>query len=843
MVKFFDRAWMNVASAPSTGTITLGTAETGYQTFADAGAVDADEVRYTIIDGTDWEVGVGTYTASGTTLSRTLGSSSTGSLLDASADATVFATAAAADIVDRDNAVYDVAKYGAVLDGTTDDTAAIVAAAADLRAAGKGTLWFPPGRKCLVSYYPHAGFTDDVQRTVLLFNETGLDVEVDLNGCEIIFDGANRSEYGHFIFEKETGPTARLKVHGGGSFRYKSPPFTIGAITAISAGSHIDVAVDSAPTFTDVQRVRNFKEGQFEGQPYAYNQLTWNAGGALTDQGGGVWRLDISDAGATVVLDDLLVGDVVALEHHIYNANVITSVNSGDVLIDDLDIYHAAGTGVRVIKATQCVIGSGVRLLTDPALQVPHSVLADGLHVKCCRTTIIRGPHVYGTGDDCIHVNSMADDVISRDSDTQFSATTNAANAQPRVGDLIQIVDDERVLMGETRITSVDVASTGNGTSYTVSVADTLPAGMGTTWEAVQAAEVAVISGVSCGFNRGRGIVGSAREFSVTDNETVRTSQFGMGIINDHDEYTAVKSATFHGNRIRRANLRSTGARVPAAFSITASDQDNNGATTEILENISVTNNVVDTTNNCGFALYGISGLVFQGNVCVDIGLNGQAIDSFSAGLPLILKNVDQAFISGNVLADTTVGVVQGQDVSNIVWGQNVGMEPSTGTNAFTYTSPKGFFAAIDAADDITSLATVRGNSLVADAATGGDVVISATATAGNDIRHQAVLSGTGAWYWGVDASDFAKFKLSWQSADFSSSYLAMRRDNGFLGLNTTTPQYRLTVKGTFCIAPGSSVAPTDNGDVVIEATDNTTLTFKLKGDDGTVRSGTLTLA
>jgi hypothetical protein len=40
-----------------------------------------------------------------------------------------------------------------------------------------------------------------------------------------------------------------------------------------------------------------------------------------------------------------------------------------------------------------------------------------------------------------------------------------------------------------------------------------------------------------------------------------------------------------------------------------------------------------------------------------------------------------------------------------------------------------------------------------------------------------------------------------------------------------------------------SSVTPSDNSDMMIEATNNTTLTFKLKGSDGTVRSGTITLS
>jgi hypothetical protein len=41
---------------------------------------------------------------------------------------------------------------------------------------------------------------------------------------------------------------------------------------------------------------------------------------------------------------------------------------------------------------------------------------------------------------------------------------------------------------------------------------------------------------------------------------------------------------------------------------------------------------------------------------------------------------------------------------------------------------------------------------------------------------------------------------------------------------------------------PSASLTPASNGDLVIEATDDTTLTFKYKGSDGTVRSGTITL-
>ena len=54
-----------------TGTVTLAGAVTGYQSFTAIG--DGNTTYYTIASqsNSEWEVGIGTYTSSGTTLSRT----------------------------------------------------------------------------------------------------------------------------------------------------------------------------------------------------------------------------------------------------------------------------------------------------------------------------------------------------------------------------------------------------------------------------------------------------------------------------------------------------------------------------------------------------------------------------------------------------------------------------------------------------------------------------------------------------------------------------------------------------------------------------------------------------
>lgn len=97
MAKLVNRARMSTATT-GTGTVTLGSAISGYQTFAASGVANGDIVSYCIEDGTAWEVGTGTYTSVGTTLSRTLIQSSTGSLLTLTGSAQIFVTALASDI-------------------------------------------------------------------------------------------------------------------------------------------------------------------------------------------------------------------------------------------------------------------------------------------------------------------------------------------------------------------------------------------------------------------------------------------------------------------------------------------------------------------------------------------------------------------------------------------------------------------------------------------------------------------------------------------------------------------------------------------------------------------------
>lgn len=94
-----DLVRMTVSGTPGTGTVTLLAADTGALTFALGGVLDGERVTYGIVDGSNHEVGVGIYTASGTTLSRAIIRASTngGAAISCTSAAKVYITNSAND--------------------------------------------------------------------------------------------------------------------------------------------------------------------------------------------------------------------------------------------------------------------------------------------------------------------------------------------------------------------------------------------------------------------------------------------------------------------------------------------------------------------------------------------------------------------------------------------------------------------------------------------------------------------------------------------------------------------------------------------------------------------------
>ena len=127
MARFADRVKVST-STTGTGTITLGSYQSGYQSVPSS--LDGHTVRLVIEDGTAWEVSTGVYTHNGgsnPTLTRVLTSSSTGSLLNLSGSAKVFISASADDL-DLLYADITVTVSGGnyLIDGTANQTITLV---------------------------------------------------------------------------------------------------------------------------------------------------------------------------------------------------------------------------------------------------------------------------------------------------------------------------------------------------------------------------------------------------------------------------------------------------------------------------------------------------------------------------------------------------------------------------------------------------------------------------------------------------------------------------------------------------------------------------------------------
>jgi hypothetical protein len=107
-------------------------------------------------------------------------------------------------------------------------------------------------------------------------------------------------------------------------------------------------------------------------------------------------------------------------------------------------------------------------------------------------------------------------------------------------------------------------------------------------------------------------------------------------------------------------------------------------------------------------------------------------------------------------------------------------------------------------------------------------------------VRRGGITAATGYWDLGTANINYAIIGIG---AYFTNAAILSPTANMLEVCTGTAGVYRDLRVRSVIQQPPATITPASNGDLVVEATSNTLLTFKFKGSDGTVRSGTMVVA
>ena len=352
-------------STTGTGTISLGSALSGYQSFESAGITNGQTIRYAIEDGTAFEIGSGTYTSSGTTLTRSVTeSSNSDNAITLSGNAEVFVTATVADLFINDGAS-TLTTTGVITGGTveaTSDTAAGDNAAMGFTSA-EGLILTGQGSTNDVTIKNDAdaiamriptGTTGVTFASVIAVNN------VDIATGAISLKNSGAQSYIRFYCESNNEHYAQLQAPAHGLFSGNvtlTLPATTDTVAGIAATQTFTNKTLTAPKIADGGFIADANGNQlivFQTTGSAVNELeiTNNASGSnpiIAATGG--------DTNIGIALTPKGTGEIVIAAGNLnYGGTAVTSTGAELNLLDGI----TAGT----ISASLAVIADGAKDLT-----------------------------------------------------------------------------------------------------------------------------------------------------------------------------------------------------------------------------------------------------------------------------------------------------------------------------------------------------------------------------------------------------------------------------------------------------------------------------------------------
>jgi hypothetical protein len=419
MVTLVNRAKMNTATT-GTGTITLSSALDGFQTFAAAGVSDSDVVRYVIEDGANWEIGAGTYTASGTTLSRTPSESSNGgSAISLSGTAVVYVTAAGEDILQESDltAGTGISITGATITNTAPDQTVALTEGSNVTITGTYPNFTIASTDTNTTYTAGTGLS--LVGTV--FSNTAPDQTVSLsNGTGISATGT----YPNFTITNT------------------APDQTV----ALTEGSNVTIT-GTYPNFTIASTDTNTTYSAGNGISLSGTTFSVAAGGGLTQDASGLSHSDTSSqASLTALTGANVVSDIDVDTYGHVTLLATRALTAADI---------GAITGNQTITLSGDLSGSGTTSIN--AQIAANAVGANELNVA-------------GNGTTAQYLRSDGDGSFTWATPTDTNTTYSAGSGLSLVGTVFSnTAPDQTVVL----TSGANVSITGTYPSFTIAATDT----------------------------------------------------------------------------------------------------------------------------------------------------------------------------------------------------------------------------------------------------------------------------------------------------------------------------------------------------------------------------------
>ena len=362
-----------------TGTYTLGGAVTGFETFT-TNLSNADTTYYACTDNTNFEVGIGTFTSSGTTLARTtiLASSNSNSAVNwSSGTRTIFMTypadkAVFKDASDNINGTF-VGNITGNVTGNTSGTAATVTTAAQSNITSLGTLTTLTVDNVIINGTT-IGHTDDTDLITLADGVATVAGEISVTTLDIGGTNVTSTAAELNILDGVTSTASEINLIDGDTAR---------GTTAVASGDGILINDGGTMRMTNVDTVSTYFSSHNVGGSNivttgALNSGSITSGFGTIDTGSSAITTTGLISGGSLDIDDVLINGTTI--GHTDDTDLITLADgvvtvAGEISVTTLDI---GGTNVTSTASEINLIDGGTARGTTAVASGDGILINDG---------------------------------------------------------------------------------------------------------------------------------------------------------------------------------------------------------------------------------------------------------------------------------------------------------------------------------------------------------------------------------------------------------------------------------------------------------------------------------